>query len=302
MNVLNQRLVSCLQFLAPVVLLATTLILAASRLQAKDGKAAGQSAATTSRQLATLANQDILESSGLAVSQQTPDLFWTHNDSGDTARLFAFDTIGRDQAVVSLQGIKADDWEDMASFRRDEQAWLLVADVGDNARRRDLYQLHLLPEPRLTETEVQVHTTINFRLAGGSQNCEGVGIDATSNTVLLATKSTLRTNIFELKLPAAPNSQPLTAKLISTVSVPFATGFDISPNGQHAIIITYANAFEFNRMKDESWGDAFKRAPNTLDMPPRKQGESICYSSDSRSLFLTSERTPTPLWQVTLDR
>lgn len=44
----------------------------------------------TGRETARLANQAIAESSGLACSRTTPGVFWTHNDSGDQARLFAF--------------------------------------------------------------------------------------------------------------------------------------------------------------------------------------------------------------------
>jgi hypothetical protein len=33
-------------------------------------------------------------------------------------------------------------------------------------------------------------------------------------------------------------------------------------------------------------------------MPLRRQGESICYGPDGRSLYLTSEKLPTPLIEI----
>ena len=57
-------------------------------------------------------------------------------------------------------------------------------------------------------------------------------------------------------------------------------------------------AFEFTRKPGETWKDAFSRVPRTLAMPVRVQGEAICYGRDGRSLYLTSERRPTPLWEV----
>ena len=41
-----------------------------------------------------------------------------------------------------------------------------------------------------------------------------------------------------------------------------------------------------------------ERQPEVVTMPIRRQGESICYAADGHSLYLTSERQPTPLWIV----
>src|SRR5690606_18572639 len=74
--------------------------------------------------------------------------FWTHNDSGDAARLFAIDTA--ESVVVTqfqLPGIDAVDWEDMASGVIDGRPTLVVADTGDNARRRDHVTLLVIDEP-----------------------------------------------------------------------------------------------------------------------------------------------------------
>ena len=35
-----------------------------------------------------------------------------------------------------------------------------------------------------------------------------------------------------------------------------------------------------------------------IGMPLRIQGESICYGPDGKTLYLTSEKLPTPLWEV----
>jgi hypothetical protein len=279
---------------------AILTILVCQIAKAEDGLA-NSSQPTESpnvRQLATLANADILESSGLAASITTPHRFWTHNDSGDGPRLFAFDDSGRNLGVVSLVGITAIDWEDMASFRRDGRGWLLVADVGDNARRRETCQLHLLPEPALNKPAATVHTTINFRYQNSPVDCEAVGVDGTSNMVLLVSKSVLHCEVFALQLPFTSPNQVLVAGLVAKISVPLATALDVSPDGTRAIVLTYADAYEFQRRDGESWADAFRREPQVIKMPIRKQGESICYAADSRSLYLTSERRPTPLWIV----
>src|SRR5688500_2031820 len=76
--------------------------------------------------VAMLANEDITESSGIAISQRLTDTFWTHNDSGDSPRLFAFDSKGKDLGACELRDAEALDWEDITSFKRDGKGWLLV--------------------------------------------------------------------------------------------------------------------------------------------------------------------------------
>jgi hypothetical protein len=65
-------------------------------------------------------------------------------------------------------------------------------------------------------------------------------------------------------------------------------------------VLTYGHAYEFTREGDDSWRDAFQGQPREILMPARRQGESICYGSDGRTLYLTSERLPVPLWEVPL--
>ena len=59
------------------------------------------------KQLAKLANREIDESSGLACSRAASDVFWTHNDSGDRPRVFAFDVEGKHLGAFRLAGAEA---------------------------------------------------------------------------------------------------------------------------------------------------------------------------------------------------
>lgn len=60
----------------------------------------------------TIAEPAIIESSGLAFSFRDPNCVWTHNDSGDTARLFCLDsTNGQPTGSCELVGVRAIDWE-----------------------------------------------------------------------------------------------------------------------------------------------------------------------------------------------
>ena len=56
--------------------------------------------------------------------------------------------------------------------------------------------------------------------------------------------------------------------------------------------------YEYSRAANEDWKAAFARVPRRIKMPPRAQGESICYGLDGQTLYLTSEKAPCPLLQV----
>ena len=76
------------------------------------------------------------------------------------------------------------------------------------------------------------------------------------------------------------------------------TAMDVSQDGLHAVVLTYGKAHTYRRAPEESWADAFAREGRRVTIPRRKQGESVCYGDDDRSLYLTSEEVPTPLLVV----
>ncbi len=257
------------------------------------------------RKLATLADRSIDESSGLACSRRHPGLFWTHNDSGGDARFYLFDAKGRDLGSCVLAGVLAYDWEDMVSFTWKSKHYLLLGDVGNNGLAADVQILHLAEEPPVDPDKgvavekVPVVQTIFFSYEDDHRNCEAVAVDPTDRTILLATKQfEVKCYVYALPWPEANPKKAFTARRIATVKIPLVTGMDVSPDGRRAVLVTYAGAYEFVRREKEEWGAAFVREPREIQMPARVQGESICYGADGKTLYLTSEKLPTPLWEV----
>jgi len=291
-----------------VVVLAPALVLAGAASRPAATRPAGPPERIRygrPKKLCDLANQRIDESSGLACSRLRSGVFWTHNDSGDRPRIYAFDAAGRDLGFFTVRGARAVDWEDMASFKLGRRAYLLLADVGDNASARRSCQLYIVPEPMLDKAgrprhgTVKVAVKIAFTYDDGPHNCESVAVDPVDRKIYLATKEFPgQAKVYELPLPARSPGESLKAKAIASIDVPMATAMDISPDGRRAVILSYGPAYEYVRREGESWAAAFSRKPRRLAMPPRVQGESICYGPAGRRLYLTSEGLPTPLWLV----
>ena len=85
---------------------------------------------------------------------------------------------------------------------------------------------------------------------------------------------------------------------MATLKIRTTSAMDISPDGLRAVVLTYGSAYEYVRGPKETWAQGFSRQPRELRMPRRQQGESICYGHDGKSLYLTSEKVPTPLLEV----
>ena len=104
------------------------------------------------RLLCTLACKKVKESSGVTHSRRNPGVFWTHNDSGDDAKLFAFDKKGRHLGTYTVAGADNRDWEEIASVSVDGKHFLLICDTGDNDRTRPFVTLYLAPSRPWTRT------------------------------------------------------------------------------------------------------------------------------------------------------
>ena len=259
------------------------------------------------RKLGQLENKQIKESSGLACSRLEAGLFWTHNDSGDTPRLFAFDMDGKHRGTFLVEGAEALDWEDMASVVMDNQALLVIGDVGDNKTDRQVRTLYVVHEPRLDgfsqgkPVAGKLMQTIHFSFPDGPRDCESLAVDTSTKTIFLVSKVfALTCDVFQLPWPGQPTSRvsPLIARRVARINVPVATAMDISPDGRRAIIATYDETFEFARTSKESWQEAFGRPGRPVAMPSRLQGEAICYGQDGSTIYLTSEKYPSPFFEV----
>ena len=255
------------------------------------------------------------ESSGLAPSRHSPEILWTHDDSGGAPVLYAVDTNGRNRGSLRVTGVKNDDWEDLASFQRDGKSWLLIADTGDNDARRETIRLHVVEEPapsRLNpanDIEVTPAYSLRIRYEDGPRDCEAVAVDAIEGAVYLLSKRDSPARLYRVPfgasrekhviakflgpVPELAGSSPIDSlfKHVAGKRAAWPTGFAITSDGRTAVVLTYAGPVIFARTGKESWPEAFKREPTRLLFHGLPQAEGICFSSDGRSIYVVSEST-----------
>lgn len=86
----------------------------------------------------------IEESSGLALSQRYPGVYWTLNDSGNPPVLYATHPDGSLINEFPVRGAANGDWEALAL---DEQGQLWIGEIGNNSRRREDLCVYVVAEP-----------------------------------------------------------------------------------------------------------------------------------------------------------
>src|SRR4051794_29473599 len=90
----------------------------------------------------------IVESSGIAASARRDDVFFTHNDSGDSARFFAVDRHGCTIGVFDASGAGATDREDIARGPGPDGApSLFRGDIGGTGSTRAESAVRRFAEP-----------------------------------------------------------------------------------------------------------------------------------------------------------
>jgi hypothetical protein len=281
--------------------------------------------AATLTTVAMLAPAAIDESSGLAASRRTPDLLWTHNDSDGEAVLYALGTDGGLRGRVRITGVKNVDWEDLVAFELDGRAWLLVADVGDNDGRRRDCALYVIAEPAAAElspesvVNVPVEWKIPVRFPDAPHDCEAVAVDVRERLVYLLRKRIHPNALFTLPLaPREPGETPVARPVALVKNIPQPnseqrafpvatgrwrgnpTGMDFSADGRRAVVLTYGDVLLYSRRPGESWAQAFARKPEILPPHGLEQSESLCFSADGRSVFVTEEKLHAPLLRYDL--
>jgi hypothetical protein len=221
----------------------------------------------------------VVESSGLAVSRRHQGVLWTHNDSGDAARVFAVGRDGRVLATLRFAGVEARDWEAMAVGRDDRGGpALFVGDIGDNQGVWPSVTVYRAAEPaRLRDATVPVRR-YRLRYPDGPRDAEALLVDPGSNRLYVASKEEAGGGLYRAPAPLRSDRVNLLRR-VGRVP-PLVTDGAFSPDGRLLVLRDYLAA--------HLYGASGGRLA-TVTLPLQPQGESVAFSADGRSLLAGSE-------------
>jgi len=260
-------------------------------------------------------SNEIKESSGIAASKCQPDIFWTHNDSGDDAFIFALDKKGGKLGTWKVAGAKNIDWEDIAQIKTSNgECVLYIGDIGNNTRIRDEFTIYRVKEPPVSAAnkssskknpaQTEPSEAIKFTYPDMRRDAETLMVNPNSGDIYILSKRLSGASaVYKLKSDFDLNKTNK-LEMITDFSVPaipngFLTGGDISSDGTRVVICDYFNAYELILPeKAKNFDEIWKETPATIDLGVREQGEAIGYSADGNAIFATSEKKNAPLIEV----
>ncbi len=236
------------------------------------------------------------ETSGLAASRTNAGVIYAHNDSGDSARVFALSSTGALLGQITLGGATAVDWEDMAVGPCPDGSCVFVADVGDNGKSRSNCAIYTIPEPALDgkpfATQTIAAKKFPFTYPDGKWNCETVLVDPTTGRIYLVTKDSAIDGgvyVFPEKLePGVPVTLTKVGSAAGTKGA-LVTGGDISPCGDRVLLRTYGSLLEYVFPPGKTLSDALATKPRNVPVAKEAQGETVAFKADGRGYFTASE-------------
>ena len=295
-------------------------------LSACDSQTENQSTETVSlpvslEQMGWLASNKLNEASGLQASYSRKGDFFVHNDEGKPV-IYAVDESGADLGLVTIVPAKNKDWEDITSVPVDGGRWIVAGDIGDNWSRRKSIKLYFAEEPEpgkddryAGRQELKHHLDLTY--PDGPRDCESMSYDPVGKQILLLSKRDKPPRLYAIDLEIALTQQFAELDFLGTTSalrpptprdqlhwggrtdwISQPTGFDISADGNEAVVITYRSLYRYQRQENEDWLTAMQRKPDEVVGPPAVQNEAIAYSVDGKSIFVTTEKRPAPLHRV----
>ena len=169
-----------------------------------------------------------VEASGAVVGRRSPDVIWTHNDSG-TAQLFAFDKSGALKARVALTGVEVTDWEDREIGPCPGGTCVYAADIGDNNRRRRNLTIYRFTEPSPGDEDVTLTDTWQLTYPDGPHDAEALFVTPSGEVFLITKEDADSAGLY--RVPVPKGGAATTLQRVATLPLRRVTGASTSPDG-----------------------------------------------------------------------
>jgi hypothetical protein len=231
------------------------------------------------------------ESSGLAASTRTRNLFWSHNDSGDPS-IYGIRPDGSVIGQVRVAGASVVDWEAVTVAPCDGAQCLYIGDIGDNELKRREIVIYRTREPLPGDAATPEVGVIRAQYPEGPQDAEALFF--ADGTLFVVTKGE-GAPIRVYRVPSLDDTAPQTLQLVATLTERAArkservTDAAASPSGRWIALRTN-DAVLFYPAAALTGGQPGAVLAHELTALGEPQGEGIAWS-DERTLYLSGEGT-----------
>ena len=224
-------------------------------------------------------HRDIRESSGIVASRQFDGVYWTLNDSGNPAVLYATKRNGELIQEIRVRGTRNFDWEGLGI---DDKGQLWIGDIGNNSRMRFDLNVVVVKEPNpFTETEAEVIAKYPYKYPDNNVDAEGLFI---ANGIPYIVSKEQSTAVLYRFPTLQANEKRVLERVGEFAEARLVTGAGISKDGNRLAVCTYNSLWVYD-VTGDNLSQTIKGKPWIL--PHDFQGEAICF--EGHNLYLTNE-------------
>lgn len=282
----------------------------ASALAMVSAKSAGAPAFAAGVSTGDVSISALTECSGLVASRNNAHVLWAHNDSGDSARLFALDTQGRRLGTYNLTGASHTDYEDigLGPGPLTNVSYLYVGDIGDNGENRSNIRVYQIPEPAVYARQYTNPPTVGMKGVRGitldypdaAHNAESLFIDPLTGDLFIVTKEATTSRVFTTTQAALNSGTNVILTFVRNLTFDIPSAADISPTGREIIIRQEEFARLWTRTNGQSISQALAGTPTTIPVigtPTEPNGEAVAFDANGNGYYTLSETSSTqPLY------
>ncbi|MBS7564629.1 hypothetical protein KHS38_09440 [Mucilaginibacter sp. Bleaf8] len=251
------------------------------------------------------------ETSGVAASWTHPDIYYIHNDSGDTSRFFAINPQGQLKGTYYYKGESAGkgrfgvmDCEDIAVGPGPQagKGYVYVGDIGDNNALRKHITVYRIPEPALTDSSINLHATqLYLKYPDGPKDAETMMVDPVDKLLYIVSKRRGSVNVYTAPLNYQDKD---TVTLTRQCQLHFKglqplkwiVGGDIAKDGSQILLKSYAKVYYWKRTPGQPAWQAMQQKPQELPYEQEPQGEAIGFAPDGKSYYTISEKAKAAIY------
>ncbi|MFD2871003.1 hypothetical protein ACFS5N_00905 [Mucilaginibacter ximonensis] len=251
------------------------------------------------------------ETSGIAASGINKDVYYVHNDSGDTSRFFAISPEGKLISTLYYKGdpkepLGARDCEDIAvgPGPLKNKSYVYVGDIGDNGAVRKYLTVYRIQEQAAWTKGGNINVAaapVHLKYPDGPKDAETLMVDPVQKLFYIISKRSDTVRVYTSPLNYKPNDTVVMtyrAKLFFKGFKPFKwiTAGDISKDGTQVLVKSYQKVYYWKRQGDEPIWQTLQRIPAEPNYQQEKQGEAIGFTPDGRGFYTVSEGVFSPVY------
>ncbi|MCR8561768.1 hypothetical protein KXD93_29195 [Mucilaginibacter sp. BJC16-A38] len=260
----------------------------------------------------TLENKQMDEISGIAASGVDSDVYYVHNDSGDTSRFFAITPQGKLLSTIYFKGDSKEvqgvhDCEDIAVGPGPDKkkSYIYLGDIGDNSSDRiNGITIYRAEENSSWLTQAVSKTRmapLHLKYPDGPRDAETLMIDPIEKLIYIVSKRRDSVTVYTAPLNYKANDSVMLTKrcklfFAGIKPLKWITAGDISKDGSQILLKNYESVYYWKRKGNEPVWKTMQSKPGEPFYVSERQGEAIGFTPNGTGYYTTSEGIYSPIY------